>query len=94
MILTDALYVRGYKISGTHFVVALAIGLIVAKVMLIANALPFVDAFPERPLIYNTVWKTTIYSILAVAFYLAEHYAKAAVEASSEPPSPGIGSGW
>ena len=34
--------------------------LLVAKVVLITDALPFVNRFPEKPLIYNVVWKTAL----------------------------------
>lgn len=72
VILTDALYVEGYTVSGFHFAAALVLALIVSKAMLVADKLPFLDAFREKPLAYNTVWKTAIYSTVATLIYFAE----------------------
>jgi len=80
VIATDTLYVRGYAIHGLHFVGAIVLALIVSKAMLIADAIPFVDAFPHRPLIYNTVWKTCIYTGVAVLIYFAERAIRLAIQ--------------
>lgn len=37
--------------------------LIMGKVLIIVNAFPFIDAFPQKPLIYNIVWKFCIFSL-------------------------------
>ena len=47
--------------------------LVVAKVMLLADLLPFVNRFPEKPLIYNVVWKTLIYVLAALVVHYLEH---------------------
>ncbi len=39
--------------------------LILGKAVLIADMLPFINRFPQKPLIYNVAWKTATY--LAVA---------------------------
>ena len=45
--------------------------LILGKAVLIADILPFINRFPNRPLIYNVAWKTVIYWLLsAVIHYL------------------------
>jgi hypothetical protein len=49
------------------FVNAAVGALIVGKVVLIADNFSFVNKFPEKPLIYNTVWKTIIYIVAALA---------------------------
>jgi hypothetical protein len=33
---------------------------VIAKVVLVADHVKFVNRFPDRPLIYNVVWKTAI----------------------------------
>lgn len=47
-------------------------GLIVAKVLLVVDLLPFVNAFPGRPLMRNIVWKTSLYVAVTVLFLYIE----------------------
>ena len=47
-------------------------GLIVAKVLLLVDLLPFVNAFPGRPLMRNIVWKSSIYVAASVIFLYIE----------------------
>jgi hypothetical protein len=46
--------------------------LILGKAVVIADLLPFINRYPEKPLIYNVAWKTTIYALLAVLFHYLE----------------------
>lgn len=47
--------------------------LVIAKVILIADALPMSRIFSDRPLAYNVLWRTTVYSLVALLFqYLEE----------------------
>ncbi len=49
--------------------------LILGKSVLIADMLPIINRFPERPLIYNVVWKTLIYLVVsAIIHYLERLY--------------------
>jgi hypothetical protein len=41
--------------------------------VLIADLLPFINRFPDKPLIYNVVWKTGIYSVAALLVRYLEH---------------------
>jgi hypothetical protein len=41
--------------------------------VLLADMLPFVNRFPEKPLIYNVVWKTLIYVLAAFIVHYLEH---------------------
>ena len=65
--ITTALMLRGFGIQGTSILVATVLALVVGKVTLIADHLPFINKFPDKPLIYNIVWKTFVY-MLAVMF--------------------------
>ncbi len=56
--LTQALMLRQYDIDATIFVAGLLGALVVAKVVVLAEMLPFINRFPERPLIWNIAWKT------------------------------------
>ena len=74
---TRALILEQYGIKLSSFLAATIGALVVAKVILLADLLPFINRFPGRPLIYNIVWKTAIYFVAAyVVRYLEEvlHY--------------------
>lgn len=47
-------------------------GLIVAKVLLSVNLLPFVHAFPGKPLLPNILWKSSLYVAGGVTFLYVE----------------------
>ncbi|MDX1432690.1 MAG: hypothetical protein R3286_09600 [Gammaproteobacteria bacterium] len=70
---TSALMVEEYGIRVSTFMTATISALIVAKVVLIVDLVPFVNRFPDRPLIYNVVWKTAIYLIAAFVVRYLEH---------------------
>ena len=46
--------------------------LILGKAVLIADLLPFINLYPHKPLIYNVVWKTTIYVLVAALVHYLE----------------------
>ena len=51
-------------------------GLIVAKVLLSVDLLPFVHAFPRKPLVHNIAWKTSLYLVASAIFLYVEPLAK------------------
>jgi hypothetical protein len=46
--------------------------LVLGKSVLLANMLPFVNRFPEKPLIWNVGWKTLIYALVALFIHYLE----------------------
>src|SRR5258705_11189317 len=46
--------------------------LILGKAVLIADMLPFINRFPNKPLIYNIAWKTVIYLLLSAVIHYLE----------------------
>jgi len=70
---TQALMLEEYGIRATNFVAAAIAALVVAKVVVITDHVPFVNRFPDRPLVYNVVWKTAIYLAASLAVRYAEH---------------------
>ncbi len=71
--LTHSLMLRSYGIDASTFVAATVGALIVAKVVLIADMLPLINRFPEKPLIYNVVWKTLLYLMASLLVRYVEH---------------------
>jgi hypothetical protein len=64
--ITKRLMLEQYGIEFFGFVTATVGALIVAKVVLLADNIPFINKYPDKPLIYNVVWKTVIYVLVAL----------------------------
>jgi len=69
--------VRALMVKGTGLPVAssaqIAIGaLILGKAVLIADLLPIVNRYPDKPLVYNVAWKTAIYFLIALVIHYLE----------------------
>jgi len=47
--------------------------LVLGKSVVIAELLPFINRYPEKPLIWNVCWKTTIYFFVALFIHYLEH---------------------
>ena len=47
--------------------------LILGKAVLIADMLPMINRFPDKPLIYNVAWKTLLYLLMASLIHYLEH---------------------
>ncbi len=71
--LTDALILKQYGIYATTFFAATMLAMIVAKVVVITDHFALVNRFPGKPLIYNVLWKTIVYSAAALVFRYLEH---------------------
>jgi hypothetical protein len=80
--LIRALMIRGtgvtLPVSGSVLIASLVLG----KSVLIADMLPFINRFPEKPLIWNVAWKTLMYAVVA----LAVHYLERVYEYWKETP--------
>jgi hypothetical protein len=46
--------------------------LVLGKSVVLANLLPFVNRFPDKPLIWNVGWKTLIYTLVALVIHYLE----------------------
>jgi hypothetical protein len=71
--LTQTMMLEQYGIRVSTFLTATVAALVVAKVVLIADHLPFINRFPEKPLVYNVIWKTVIYFAASLAVRYVEH---------------------
>src|SRR5262245_17439853 len=73
VLIDRALMLREYGLRLSSMGAAVVMALLVAKVVLIADKLPFINRFPYKPLIYNVVWKTVIYVAASLLVHYLEH---------------------
>ena len=66
------LMLKGTGIAPGTPVSATIAALILGKAVLIADSLPFINRYPDKPLAYNVAWKTTIYSLVAMVIHYLE----------------------
>lgn len=72
LMLTKRLILKQYGVAFSDFAAVLVGALIIGKVVLIADHFGFVNRYPGKPLIYNVLWKSTIYLIAAFIVRTAE----------------------
>ena len=72
ILFTRALMAEQYGITVPSSVAATIGALIVGKSILIADALPFLNWFPQKKLIYNVAWRTFFYAIIFLLFQFLE----------------------
>jgi len=70
-------FIRVLMARGSHFeplsTMSIAIAaLILGKAVLIADMLPPINRYPNKPLAYNIVWKTVIYLLIASVIHYLE----------------------
>ena len=70
--LTQALFLKQYGVDVKSFAVASLLAIAVGRAVVVADKIPFVNKFPDKPLVYNTVWKTCVYLLVAFVFRYAE----------------------
>jgi hypothetical protein len=69
------LMIKGTGIDFPASASVLIASLILGKSVLIADMLPFINRFPDKPLIWNVSWKTLMYAVVAlVVHYLEQLY--------------------
>jgi hypothetical protein len=69
--------IRVLMARGSHFVplstMSIAVAaLILGKAVLIADMLPPINRYPNKPLAYNIAWKTVIYLLMATIIHYVE----------------------
>lgn len=70
-------FIRILTMEGTGITVATSASvtlaaLIIAKAVLIADMLPVINRYPDKPLAYNVAWKTMIYGLVATLVHYIE----------------------
>jgi len=66
------LMLKGTGISPVSTMSIAVAALILGKAVLIADLLPMINRFPNKPLIYNVAWKTLIYLLVATLIHYLE----------------------
>ena len=66
------LMLKGTGISPLSSISVAVAALILGKAVLIADMLPIINRFPDKPLIYNVAWKTLIYLLMASLIHYLE----------------------
>ena len=66
------LMLKGTGISPTSSISIAVAALILGKAVLLADMLPAINRFPDKPLIYNVAWKTLIYLLMSVLIHYIE----------------------
>ena len=74
IVLTTNLILADYGAQFASFMLATAAALIVAKALLVANAMPVVRRFDRAPLIRPILFKTVFYSVAVFIARLLEHW--------------------
>ncbi|WP_426269436.1 hypothetical protein ACN9MB_14860 [Dyella kyungheensis] len=72
VVLVRGLLTRGTGLSLPTFATVAISALILGKAVLLANMLPFINRFPEKPLLWNVLWKTVIYNLIATFIHYLE----------------------
>ena len=71
--LIRALMVKATGIAPLTTVSVAIAALVLGKAVLIADMLPWINRYPEKPLIYNVAWKTLIYTLVSAVIHYLEH---------------------
>src|SRR6266849_4184747 len=66
------LMMKGTGISPLGSVSVAVASLILGKAVLLADMLPAINRFPDKPLIYNVAWKTLIYLVMSALIHYLE----------------------
>ncbi|AWY44191.1 hypothetical protein DKY63_31485 [Pseudomonas putida] len=70
--LIRALMIKGSGVELPVSASVLIASLVLGKCVLIAYMLPFINRFPDKPLIWNVTWKTCMYALVALIVHYLE----------------------
>ncbi len=59
------------KLKGSTISIAVA-ALVLGKAVLLADLLPTINRYPDRPLAFNVMWKTAIYLLVSAVIHYLE----------------------
>lgn len=70
--LIRSLMIKGSGVDLPVSASVLIASLILGKSVLVADMLPFINRFPNKPLIWNVIWKTLMYALVALIVHYLE----------------------
>jgi hypothetical protein len=62
--ITEGFIFQEAGIGRFSFLTILIASALVAKVLVVIDNLPFINVFPNKPLVYNIIWKTMLYGVV------------------------------
>lgn len=62
----EGLFLKSQGIRSFSFYEVIIAAALVAKILLVINNFPFINAFPNKPLICNVLWKTFLYELSTI----------------------------
>jgi hypothetical protein len=68
-----SLMLEGTGISALSSASVTIAAFVLGKAVLIADMLPIINRYPDKPLIYNVTWKTLIYLMVSLLIHYLEH---------------------
>jgi len=66
------LMARGSQYQPLSTISIAVAALILGKAVLIADMLPAINRYPDKPLVYNVAWKSTIYLVVSMGIHYLE----------------------
>ena len=72
--ITKRLMLEEYHIKYSGFIAATVGALLVAKAVLASDSIKFVNKYPNKPIIYNVIWKTVIYGLATLVVQFFEEF--------------------
>jgi len=70
--LIRSLMIKGSGVDLPVSASVLIASLVLGKSVLVADMLPFINRFPDKPLIWNVSWKTLMYALVALVVHYLE----------------------
>ncbi len=74
IVLTESLMLEHRAPMPITYLAATLGGMVAGKILIIVNSMPFINAYPNKPLIYNIAWKFFLYSTVSFIFRLCDTY--------------------
>lgn len=72
VVLIRSLMLEGDGIASTTSISIALASIVLGKSVLVADLLPFINLYPQKPLVYNVLWKTSIYFLISMLIHYAE----------------------